>query len=322
MKAIVRHRFGTPDVLELAEIEKPASSESSVLVRVRASSINPSDWYAMAGRPYIARMEMGLRKPKTIRLGTDFAGEVETVGKAVTEFRPGDAVFGMRTGALAEYVTVDEKKLTPMPSNLTFEEAAAVPVAAVTALQALRDKGSVQPGQKVLINGASGGVGTFAVQIAKVLNAEVTGVCSTRNMDNVGSLGADHVFDYTREDFTASGGPYDLMIDNVSSRPFSKYRRVLTPEATVVIVGGSKSNRLLGPLAPILKTRIAAIGSGKKVIFFLSNLKKDDMLLLRDLLEAGTIVPVIDKNFSLSDAAEAFRYLEEGHARGKVVVTI
>lgn len=322
MKAVVRERFGSPDVLQIREIEMPEVADDGVLIRVHASSVNPADWYAMAGRPYIGRMAMGLRKPKSSRMGTDFAGRVEAVGTAVTQFRPGDEVFGMKTGALAEYITVAEDKLAPKPASLTFEEAAAVPVAAITALQALRDKGRVRPEQKVLINGASGGVGTFAVQLAKVFDAEVTGVCSTRNVEMVRSLGADHVFDYTREDFIADGGRYDQMIDNVCSRSFSEYRRILTSEATVVIVGGPKRNRLLGPLSRMVKSRLAAIGKSQTVLFFLAKLKKDDMMLLHDLLETGKVTPVIDRRYELSDVADAFRYLGEGHARAKLVIAV
>ena len=321
MRAIIHNRYGSPDVVELREIDKPDLADDSVLVRVRAASVNPADWYGMTGRPYVARALGGLRKPKSNRLGVDFAGTVEAVGKDVTHVRPGDEVFGGRSGAFAEYVCVRDA-VVPKPANLTFEEAAAVPVAAITALQGLRDKGHLQPGQKVLINGASGGVGTFAVQIAKALGAEVTGVCSTRNVDLARSLGADHVIDYTREDFTRSDRRYDLMLDIAGGRSWSECRRVLTPEATLVVVGSQKGTRLLGPLGHMVKMRLASLGSSRKVAFFIAKLTRADMEVLRELLETGKVTPVIDKRYELSDTADAFRYLGEGHAQGKVVVAV
>jgi NADPH:quinone reductase-like Zn-dependent oxidoreductase len=319
MKAIVYDRYGSP---ELREMEQPDVADGRVLIRVHASSVNPADWYAMTGRPYIARPAVGLRKPKRNVLGTDFAGRVQAVGSSVMQFRPGDEVFGAGTGAYAEYVSVAADGLVPKPTNLTFEQAAAVPVAALTALQALRDKGQIRPGHQILINGASGGVGTFAVQIAKAFGAEVTGVCSTSNLDMVRSIGADHVVDYTREDFTTGRRRYDLMIDIAGSRSFSECRRVLAPEATLVIVGGPKTNRLLGPLSHVLKTRLASVGRSQKVVFFISQNKKDDMVALHDLLEAGKVTPVIDRRYELSEVPDAFRYLGEGHARAKVVITV
>ncbi len=311
MKAIVYDRYGSP---ELREIDRPDVADDGVLIRVHASSVNPADWYAMTGRPYIARPAVGLRRPRHNVLGTDVAGRVEAVGGSVTQLRPGDEVFGAGTGAYAEYLSAPANRLVPKPANLTFEQAAAVPVAALTALQALRDKGRVQPGHRVLINGASGGVGTFAVQIAKSFGAEVTGICSTRNVDMVRSIGADHVVDYTREDFTTGGRRYDLMIDIAGSRSFSECRRVLAPEATLVIVGGPKTNRLLGPLSHVLKTRLASVGKSQKVVFFVSKNEKDDMVVLHDLLEAGKVTPVIDRRYELSEVPDAFRYLGEGHA--------
>ena len=323
MKAAVRDRFGSPEVAELREIDRPVPEDDEVLVRVRAASVNPADWYSVTGTPYVGRTEMGLRKPKTNRLGVDFAGHVEAVGKDVTEFRPGDAVFGGKNGAFAEYVCVrEDRAVMPQPANVTLEQAAAVPIAALTALQGLRDKGQIQSGQKVLINGASGGVGTFAVQIAKALGAEVTGVCSTRNVDLVRSIGADHVIDYTREDFTRSDGRYDLMLDIAGSRSWSACRRVLNPQATLVIVGAPKGNRLMGPLSHIVKVRLAAWRSSQKVTFFIAKFNKADMVVLRDLLEAGKVTPVIDRRYELSEIADALRYLGEGHARGKVVITV
>jgi NADPH:quinone reductase-like Zn-dependent oxidoreductase len=282
--------------------------------------VNPADWYGITGRPYVARPMMGLRKPKSSSVRTDFAGTVEAVGSDVTEFRPGDEVFG-RSGAFAEYVCVGEA-VARKPANLTFEEAAAVPVAALTALQGLRDKGQLQPGQQVLINGASGGVGTFAVQIAKALGAEVTGVCSTRNVDLVRSLGADHVIDYTTEDFTRSDRRYDLMLDVAGSRSWRACKRVLNPQATLVIVGAPKGTRLLGPLSHIVRVRLAAVRSSRTVVFFIAKLDKADLEALGELLEAGKVTPVIDRRYELSDIADAFRYLGEGHAQGKVVVTV
>src|SRR6266849_2973587 len=253
MKAIVHCEYGSPDVLKLEDIEKPTPGDDQVLVRVRAASVNPLDWHYIRGTPYFMRLGAGLRKPKVTRLGVDFAGTVEAVGRSVKRFQPGDEVFGGRTGAFAEYVSVREDRAVVLkPANLTFEQAASVPIAAITALQGLRDKGKVQPGQKVLINGASGGVGTFAVQIAKSFGAEVTGVCSTRNVDMVRSIGADHVVDYTQEDFTRSGRQYDLMVDCIGNRSLSACMSVLTPKGTYVVVGGP-DGRWIGPLAPMLK---------------------------------------------------------------------
>ena len=323
MKAAVRDRYGSPDVVELREIDKPVPADDEVLVRVRAASLNLADWYAMMGRPYVGRMPMGLRMPKSNRLGTDYAGTVEAVGGNVTEFRPGDEVFGGRDGACAEYVCAHaDRAIVPKPSNVTFDEAAAVPVAAITALQGLRDKGQLQPGQKVLINGASGGVGTFAVQIAKALGAEVTGVCSTGNVDIARSIGADHVVDYTREDFTRSDERYDLMLDIAGSRSWSACRRVLSPRATLVIVGGPKTNRLLGPVGRAVRLLPAGLLSSRKVVFFIARFNKADMLVLRELLEAGKVTPVIDRRYELSEIADALRYMGEGHAQGKIVLTV
>ena len=323
MRAIVRNTYGSPDVLELQEIDKPDVTDDEVLVRVRAASVNRADWYTLTGTPYVGRTQLGLLKPKSNRMGVDFAGTVEAVGRDVTQFRPGDEVFGGRSGAFAEYVCVrEDRAVVPKPANVTFDEAAAVPVAAITALQGLRDKGQIQPGQKVLINGASGGVGTFAVQIAKAFGAEVTGVCSTRNVDLVRSIGADHVIDYTQEDFTRSDRRYDLMLDVAGSRSWSACRRVLNPQATLVIVGAPKGNRLIGPLSHIIKVRLAALRSSQKVVFFIAKLNKADMVVLRELLEAGKVTPVIDRRYELSEIADAFRYMGEGHAQGKIVITV
>ena len=320
MRAIVCNAYG---VLDLQEIEKPDLTDDGVLVRVHASSVNPADRYSTLGTPYVARPTMGLLKPRSNRVGTDFAGTVEAVGKDVTEFRPGDEVFGGKSGAYAEYVCVpQDRAVVPKPANLTFEQAAAVPVAALTALQGLRDKGRVQPGQKVLINGASGGVGTFAVQIAKALGAEVTAVCSTRNVDPVQSLGADHVIDYTREDFTRSDRRYDVIFDVAGSRSWSECRRVLNPHATLVMVGAPTGNRLMGPLSHIVTVRLAALRGSQKAVFFIAKFNKPDMAALGELLEAGKVTPVIDRRYELSEIADAFRYLGEGHAQGKIVVTV
>lgn len=323
MRAAVRDRFGSPAAIELREIEKPTPADDEVLVRVRAASVNPADWYSVTGRPWVARPMMGFRRPKSERVGVDFAGTVEAVGKDVRKFRPGDDVFGGRDGAFAEYVCVrEERAVVPKPANLTFEEVAAVPIAALTALQGLRDKGQVQPGQRVLINGASGGVGTFAVQIAKALGADVTGVCSTQNVDIARSLGADHVVDYTHEDFTRSDRRYDLMLDIAGSRSWSACKRVLDPKATLVIVGAPKGTRLMGPLSHIVKVRLAALPSSQKTVFFVAKFNKEDMVALQELLGNGTVKPVIDRRYELSEIADALRYLGEGHAQGKVVLTV
>ena len=322
MQAIVQDRFGPPDVLELREIDEPRAGGGEVLVRVRAASVNPADWYAMTGMPLVARPTMGLRRPKTDRPGLDLAGVVAAVGSEVTSFKPGDEVFGTGAGTLAECATAAEDALVGKPANLSFEQAAAVPVAALTALQGLRDKGRVQPGHQVLINGASGGVGTFAVQLAKALGAEVTAVCSTRNVETARSLGADRVVDYTREDFTRAGRRYDLLLDVAGSRPWSACQRVLEPRATLVLVGAPKGSRLLGPLGHIAKVGLASLRAGQKAVFFISRSTREDLTALRELLEAGTVTPVVERTYPLREAAHAFRYLGEGHARGKLVVTV
>ena len=320
MKAIIYTKYGTPEVLEIQDIEKPARKDNEVLVKVHASSVNPAEWHAMTGL-FIARTGNGLVKPKNTRLGADFAGVVEAVGKDITHLKVGDEVYGGRSGAFAEYVCV-RNAVTPKPANLTFEQAAAVPTAAITALQGLRDYGQIQPGQKVLINGASGGVGTYAVQIAKAFGAEVTGVCSTRNVDTARSLGADHVIDYTREDFTRNGRRYDLFLDIAGSRSWRECRRVLNPQAKFVIVGGPKTNRWIGPLSHVIKVRLASLGASQKVVFFVAKFNREDFAFLRELFEGGKIKSVIDRTHPLSEAVEAMRYLGEGHAQGKVVITM
>ena len=322
MTAVVRRRYGSPDVLELAEVEKPELVDDGVLVRVRASSVNRADWYGLTGTPYLARPMMGgLRRPKSALFGGDFAGIVEAVGRDVTDLQPGDEVFGGRTGAFAEYVCV-RNGVARKPANLSFEEAAAVPVAALTALQGLRDRGRLQPGQHVLVNGASGGVGTFAVQIAKALGAEVTAVCSTRNVELVRSLGADQVVDYTREDFTRSGRRYDLLLDVAGSKPWSACRRVLQPNATLVIVGAPKGSRLLGPLGHIARMRLASLSGSQKAVFFIADFNRPDMAALRELVESGKVKPVVEKRYELSELADALRYMGEGHVQGKLVVSV
>jgi NADPH:quinone reductase-like Zn-dependent oxidoreductase len=325
MKAIVYHDFGSPDVLRLEEIEKPVPSDNQLLIRVRAVSVNPLDWHYMEGTPYLGRLpEFGLFKPKVERLGVDYAGTVEAVGKNVTQYKPGDEVYGNRSGAFAEYVVATDKGLALKPTNLTFEQAASVPVAAITALQALRDKGKVQPGQKVLINGASGGVGTFAVQIAKSFGAEVTGVCSGRNADMVRSIGADHVIDYMKEDFTKSAGRYDLIVDNVANRSLLECRRVLTSKGKIVMIGGGGINdgRWTGPLVGVLKALTLKPFVTQELGMMLAEINNKDLTLLADLIQSGKVKPVIDRTYPFSELPEALRYLEEGHARGKVVVAI
>jgi len=322
MKAIVQHKFGSPDVLELQDIDKPAIEDDQVLIRVRATSVNPYDWHMMTGTPYIARISAGLLKPKQTTPGVDVAGKIESVGKNVTQFQPGDDVFGGSPGAFAEYSRAREEGIVLKPANLTYEQAAAVTLAGLTALQGLRDKGRIQPGHKVLINGASGGIGTFAVQIAKALGAEVTGVCSTRNMDMVRSIGADHVVDYTAEDFTGRGEHYDLFLDLVGNRSLSECGDVLTPDGIYVAVSGPKKNRLLGPLMRTLRLLLVSRFGSHKMVGMLTGRSQEDLLDLRDLLESGKVTPVIDRQYGLTEAAEAMRHQEQGHAQGKTVITV
>ena len=322
MKAIVYDKYGSPDVLELKEIDKPAVGDDQVLIRVRAASVNPLDWHFMRGRPFFLRIKAGLRKPKVIRLGVDAAGTVESTGGNVRRFKPGDEVFGGCTGAFAEYACASEKALAPKPANLTFEQAAAVPIAALSALQGLRDKGRIQAGQKVLINGAAGGVGTFAVQIAKAFGAEVTGVCSTRNVDMVRSIGADHVVDYTQEDFTRNGQRYDLILDSVGNHSLSAFRHALTAKGTLVMVGGPDNGRWIGPMTGMLKVVVLSRFVSQKLLPFLAKRSQADLVFLKELLEAGKVTPVVDRCYPLREVPEAIRYLEEGHARGKVVIIV
>jgi len=320
MKAIVYHNYGSPDVLKLEEVEKPTPTDDEALIKVRAASVNPLDWRLMRGKPYIARIAFGLPRPKTTRPGVDVAGQVETVGRNVTQFKPGDEVFGGCRGAFAEYVCTPESALVTKPGNVTFEQAASVPVAAYTALQGLRDKGHVQPGQKVLINGAAGGVGTFAVQIAKSFGTDVTGVCSTRNVDMVRSIGADRVIDYTQEDFTRSGQRYDVILDCVGNRSLSACRRVLDPNGVCVMAGASKETGIF--LTRVLEVLLLLPFMRQKFVMFVARRSKEDLTILRELMQAGKVKPVIDRRYRLSEVPEAIRYLEEGHARGKVVITL
>ncbi|MGH8223741.1 MAG: NAD(P)-dependent alcohol dehydrogenase [Woeseiaceae bacterium] len=322
MKAIVHRCYGSPDVLELLDIEKPIPADNEVLVKVRAASVNPLDWHYMRGSPVIMRLDSGLAAPENTRLGVDFAGIVEAVGKDVERFEPGDEVFGGRTGAFAEYVTVrEDRAIVPKPASVSFGQAAALPIAAVTALQALRDKGRVQAGQKVLINGASGGVGTFAVQIARSFGAEVTGVCSTRNVEMVRSIGADHVIDYTQENFTESGQQYDLIIDNVGNHPLLDVRRVLKPDGILVIVGGP-DGRWIGPLMNPLKAYLLSPFVSQELTLFLAQLSQQDLTVLGELMEAGKLTPVIDRRYRLSEVPAAIAYSEEGRARGKIIIDL
>src|SRR6266480_3573990 len=321
MKAIVHCEYGSPDVLELKDVQKPVPNDNQVLVKVRAVAVNPLD-LTITG-PLALRPISGLRKPKETRVGVDYSGTVEAVGKNVTNLKTGDEVFGGKTGAFAEYICVlADRAVAPKPNNVTFEEAAAVPVAAITALQGLRDKGHIHAGQKVLINGASGGVGTFAVQIAKSFGAEVTGVCSTRNVDMVRSLGADHVIDYTREDFTQGAQHYDLIVDNVGTHSLLAYKRVLNPNGIYVMIGSTTPGNWFGWLATPLQALVLSPFMSQKAGMMLADLSKEDLATLGELMRSAKVTPVIDRRYKLSEAPEALRYLEAGHARGKVVLSV
>jgi NADPH:quinone reductase-like Zn-dependent oxidoreductase len=323
MKAAVRRCYGSPEVVRYEDIAKPTPKDDEVLVRVHAASVNPLDWHYVEGTPYLVRSDTGLGKPDNPRLGVDFAGTVESVGKNVTRFKAGDEVFGGKLGAFAEYVSVPEgRALASKPGNVTFEQAAAVPIAGLTALQALRDKGQIHAGQTVLINGASGGVGTFAVQIAKSYGAEVTGVCSTKNIDMVRSLGADQVIDYTKDDVTKGAQRYDLIIDTVSTHSLSDYRRILTPKGIYVIVGSTDPGSWFGFLVKPIEGAILSKFVDQKFGMMLAELNKNDLAALGALMQSGKLTPVIDRRYKLSEAAEALRYLEKGHARGKVILTV
>ncbi len=316
MRAIVQNAYGAPDVLQLKEVANPLTKENEVLVRVHAAALNAGDVFSMRGSPWLARFSVGFPKPKDYILGWDVAGRVETVGEHVTRFQPGDEVFASCSHTLAEYVSVAEDKAALKPTNLAFAQAAAVPTAAITALQGLRDAGKVQPGQHVLINGASGGVGTFAVQIAKALGADVTGVCSTRNVAMVRSLGANHVIDYTREDFTQGDRRYDLILDNVASRSFSELRRVLAPQGVIVPNSGH------GGMGYVFKAFVLSPFTRQLGGMYLALPNDKDLGFLRELIEAGKLKPVVDRTYPLPETPDAFRYLEESHAQGKVVITV
>ncbi|WP_351234223.1 NAD(P)-dependent alcohol dehydrogenase [Streptomyces sp. NPDC002133] len=323
MKAIVHDTYGSSDVLELRDIDKPSPGEGDVLVRVHAAAVDAGVWHLMTGLPYLLRlMGYGLRAPKVRVRGREVAGRVEAVGAGVTQFRPGDEVFGICEGSFAEYASAPEDRFVPKPANLTLEQAAAVPMSALTALQALRDAGRLQPGQKVLIIGAAGGVGTFAVQLAKAFGAEVTGVCSTTKTDLVRSIGADDVIDYTREDVTDGTRHYDLVVDTAGNRPLSRLRRALAPRGTLVIVGGEGGGRWFGGTDRVLRAVMLSPFVRHTLRGLVSVERHEDLQTLRELIEAGKVAPVIGATYPLSEAPEAIRYLQEGNARGKVVITV
>jgi len=323
MKAIVQDTYGSPDVLNLREIDTPEVGDDEALVRVHAAGVDRGVWHLMTGMPYLIRLfGYGLRAPKNPVPGMDVAGVVEAVDENVARLRPGDEVFGVGEGTFAEYARAREDKLAPKPANLTFEQSAAVAISGLTALQALRDHGRVEPGQKVLIVGASGGVGTFAVQIAKAFGAEATGVCGSAKAEMVRSIGADHVIDYTREDFAKGGRRYDVILDIGGNSSLARLRRALTPEGTLVLVGGEEGGRWLGVVARLLRALVMSPFVGQKLGTFVSSENHEDMIVLKELIESGKVTPVIDRTYSLSEVPEAIRYLEEGHARGKVVITL
>ena len=322
MRAAVYTRYGPPEVVQVAEVEKPVPNDNEVLIRVRAAGVNPYDWHFMRGFPYPVRLAAGLRGPKDRRLGVDVAGQIEAVGRNVTQFKPGDAVFGVCRGAFAEYACASESKLFPKPDNVTFAQAASVPIAAFTALQCLRDKGHIQPGQKVLINGASGGVGTFAVQIAKSFGANVTGVCSARNVEMVRSIGASQVIDYTKEDFTAGTQRYDLILDCIGNHSLSACRRVLSSKGIYVQAGGPTGRWMIGFLFRLMQTLVLSRFVSQKFVIVGAKSNKEDLTILHDLMRGGKVSPVIDKHYTLAEVREAIRYVEKGHARGKVVITL
>ncbi len=322
MRTIVYDRYSTPDALELRDVDAPVVGDDDVLIRVHAAAVNPLDWHLLTGTPYLARLQAGLLAPKRHTPGVDVAGRVEAVGTNVTQFQPGDEVFGGGNGTFAEYVCVSQEVIVLKPPNTTFEQAAAVPIAAFTALQGLRDKGRIRPGHEVLINGASGGVGTFAVQIAKSFGAVVTAVCSTRNVDMVTSIGADKVIDYTAEDFTKGERRYDLIFDTVGNHTVLACRRALTSTGTYVLVGQSKKGRWLGPLPRLFKLLVVSPLGSRRLVGMLAHQRKEDLVILQKLLESGEITPVIDRRYELSDTAQAIQYQGEGHARGKIVITM
>jgi NADPH:quinone reductase-like Zn-dependent oxidoreductase len=327
MKAIVYEGFGSPGILRYEEIAKPTPGDNEVLIKVRAASVNPLDWKLMKGGPLIVRILLRLGKPKIKRPGVDVAGQVEAVGANVTRFKPGDEVFGTCIGAFAEYVTSQsalgmKSALVTKPENASFEQAASAPVASLTALQGLRDKGRIRPGQKVLINGAAGGVGTFAVQIARSFGANVTGVCGARNVEMVRSIGADRVIDYTQEDFTIGAERYDIVFDCVGNHSLSACRRVLNAKGILVIIGAPNDASMIGLLARSIGALVLSPFVSRKMTFFMARVNQEDLTIVRDLMASGKVTPVIDRIYKLSEAPEAFRYMEEGHARGKVVITL
>jgi NADPH:quinone reductase-like Zn-dependent oxidoreductase len=321
VKAIVYHTFGSPDVLRYEEIEKPAPGDDQVLIKVRAASVNPVDWHFMRGTPYVGRIAFGLRAPRTKLLGVDVSGVVEAVGRHVARVKPGDAVFGSCRGAFAEYACTPESSVVMKPANMTFAQVGAVAVAALTALQGLRNRAHLQPGQRVLINGAAGGVGTFAVQLAKAFGAHVTGVCSTRNVAMVRSIGADRVIDYTQEDFSKDSQRYDVILDAIGNHSFAARRRVLKPKGICLLVGGP-AGRWIDPLPGMIKTLALSLFVSQKFVGYIGTTSRDDLMLMSDLMTTGKVTPVIDRHYPLNEVADAIRYLEEGHARGKVVVDV
>jgi len=321
MKAIVQDTYGSTDVLELRDVDKPEMADDEVMVRVRAAGVDRGVWHVMAGLPYPIRLAGGLRTPRSGVPGMDLAGVVAAVGKDVTRFQPGDEVFGVGKGSFAEYVRAGEDKLAPKPANLTLEQAAAVAISGSTALQGLRDRGKVEPGQEVLIVGASGGVGTYAVQLAKAFGAGVTAVCSTAKMDVVRSVGADHVIDYTRDDFADGQQRYDVILDIGGNASLSRLRRALTPKGTLVIVGGEKDGRWLGGSDRQIRALVLSPFVGQKLGTFISSPNHQDLIVLKELIEAGKVTPAIDRTYPLSESPQAIRYVAEGHARGKVVIT-
>ena len=323
MKAIVQDTYGSPDVLTLAEIEKPSIGDGEVLVRVHAAGVDRGVWHVMTGLPYLTRiMGYGLRAPKQRVRGTEVAGTVEAIGKGVTEVAVGDEIYGACEGSFAEYACVKAKRCAPKPTNVSFVEAAAVPVTGLTALQAERDKGAVKAGQRVLVIGASGGVGTFAVQIAKTLGAEVTGVCSAAKVDLVSSIGADHVIDYTREEFAEPGRRYDVILDIGGNRPLADLRQALTRRGTLVIVGGEHGDKWVGGMGRPLWALVLSRFVSQRMAMFIAEVRREDLLYLKDLVESGSVTPVIDRTYPLADAREAVRYLEQGRARGKIVIKV
>jgi NADPH:quinone reductase-like Zn-dependent oxidoreductase len=323
MKAIVQERFGPPDALRLVDTDRPEVGAHDVLVRVHAAALNPADWHILRGDPLVARLiGIGLTKPKTLVAGSDAAGVVEAVGANVQGSRPGDEVLGFFRGAFAEYACAAEDMVVPKPASLTFEQAAGVPIAATTALRGIRDVGEVKAGQRVLVNGAGGGVGTFAVQIAAALGAEVTGVCSTGNVELVRSLGAAHVIDYTQEDFTAGSTRYDVILDNVSSLPLKRLRGVLTPKGTLVLNGGGSPGHVFGPVAGLLRAVVANLFVSQRLRPLPSKQKREELLAVTELIEGGKLTPIVDRIYLLADTAEGLSYVEKGHARGKAVVTV